>query len=61
MIAIPQADIDDPQDRTYGSTGGTHDHVIDVTAAQLVELATNGTVTVTSSDLHPHSWTITCT
>lgn len=51
---------DDPQDRTYTSMGGTHDHSVDVTAAELSELAGNGTVTVTSQDTHAHTWVITC-
>jgi hypothetical protein len=59
-IAIPQADIDDPQDRLYTSSGGAHDHSVDVTAAQFAELAANGTVTVMSDDTHAHTWVITC-
>ena len=60
-IAILQADIDDPQDRTYtSSTGGTHNHSVAVTAAELAELAANGTVTVMSNDMHAHTWVITC-
>lgn len=60
MVSIPQTHIDDPQDRMYGSTGGTHDHTVSVTSAQLTELAANGTVTVSSNDTHLHTWIITC-
>ncbi|MFW2388677.1 MAG: hypothetical protein ACN4G0_10095 [Polyangiales bacterium] len=59
-IEIPQADIDDPQDREYSSTGGTHPHTVAVTAAQYAELAANGSVTVTSNDTHAHTWVLTC-
>jgi hypothetical protein len=44
----------------YTSNGGTHDHSVAVTAAELAELAANGTVTVMSSDMHAHTWVITC-
>jgi len=59
-IAILQADIDDPQDRTYTSDGGNHNHSVAVTAAELAELAANGTVTVMSDDTHAHTWMIIC-
>jgi len=60
MIEIPQAHIDDPQDRTYSATGGDHSHSVDVTAAQLTELATNGVAEVSSNDTHAHTWMIGC-
>jgi hypothetical protein len=44
----------------YTSGGGTHDHMVQVTAAQFTELAANGTVMVSSNDTHPHTWVITC-
>jgi hypothetical protein len=59
-ISIPQAHIDDPQDRTYRSSGGDHNHNVTVTAADFAALAANGVVTVTSDDTHLHTWVITC-
>ncbi len=58
-IAIPTADLNNPQDRTYTSTGGTHDHQVDITAAELTTLATTCTVTITSNDTHAHTWIVT--
>lgn len=58
-IAIPNADLLDPRDRAYSSTGGTHVHTVNLTAAQLTELASSCSVTVMSNDTHPHTWVIT--
>lgn len=58
VVFIPKADVENPLDRTYTSTGGTHDHTFSITAAELMELAATCSVTVQSSDTHPHTWTI---
>lgn len=59
-MKIPQADIDDPQHRTYMSSGGAHGHMVDMTAAQFNALAASSMVTVSSSDTNAHTWMITC-
>jgi hypothetical protein len=55
-LMIPQADIASPADRTYTSSGGTHNHTVSVTAAELTTLRDTCTVTVSSNDTHPHTW-----
>jgi hypothetical protein len=58
-LAIPAADFMNPNDSSYTSSGGNHDHVVNITAAELQSLIDDCTVMVSSNDGHAHTWTLT--
>lgn len=44
--------------KTYTATGSNHTHPVTLSAAQLNTVNNGGTVTVNTSDSHPHTWRI---
>lgn len=59
-ITIPLSDLQNPPSGggSYLSTGG-HSHSVTLSQQELVDLATNCTLTTTNSAGHAHTWTIT--
>lgn len=58
LVCLSQAQVDGG-DVTITSQDGSHDHSVAITAAELTTLRDTGTVTVTSNDIHEHTWVIT--
>ena len=57
-ICITRAQIDAGEEITLTSAGGTHDHTVVITAAQLADIGAGTRVTVSSDDTHPHTWDV---
>ncbi len=57
-LTIPAADVAAGSAKSYATTGGGHDHTVEVSSSDMAKLANCETVVITSSDGHSHSWTV---
>jgi hypothetical protein len=57
-LTIPAADVAAGAPKSYATTGGSHDHTVDVSSADMAKLANCETLVLNSTDGHPHSWTV---
>jgi hypothetical protein len=57
-LIIPAADVAAGAAKTYQTSGGSHNHTVNVSADDMAKLANCETVVVNSSDTHAHSWTV---
>ena len=65
VFKIPAADFAAPADKTYTMIGGSHDHDVDLTAADLMNIAAGTPVTATAKAgiggaAHTHTVVIVC-
>ncbi len=58
IACVTQADLDGGADIEITSTEGDHSHTFTITAAQLQSIADGDTVTIDSTEGHPHSWDV---
>ena len=63
VVTIPLADLQNPPagGGSYLSAGGgaSHHHTVTLSQQDLIDLATDCTLTTSNSSGHSHSWTIT--
>jgi hypothetical protein len=62
VMMVSMADVTAGAAKTYNIMGtATHDHTVMITAAQFAQLASGGTLTLTSSNtIHTHTVTVMC-